>query len=103
MDHVLRATTNDDDQLSTAALITSVPVAPEDDETDNFQSAQASTAVSCPKHATSTSRNNIPVEPSLKALSLDDALELECTGPDYGEKVRAMLAKRFVSQPYITL
>ena len=99
MDHVLRATTNDDDQLSTAASITSVPVAPEDDETDSLKSARASTAVSRPKYATSTSRKHVPAEPPLKALSLDDALELEFTGPDYGEKVRAMLAKRFVSQP----
>ena len=83
-EHVLRATPNNDDQLSTAASITSAPVASEGEETDSLMSARASTAVSRPKYATTTSRKNIPVEPPLKALSLDDTLELEFTWPDYG-------------------
>ena len=80
-----------------------MPVVSGNDETDSLMSVRASTAVSRPKYATSTSRKQAPVEPPLKALSLDDALGLEFTGPDYGEKVRAMLAKRFVSQPYSNL
>ena len=103
MDHVLTATTNDDDQSRETASKTSMPVASEEDDTTSFASVRRSTAISRSKVATCTSRNQVPVEPPLKALSLDDALELEFTGPDYGEKVRAMLAKRFVSQTHSNL
>ena len=52
MDHVLRATTNDDDQSRETASITSMPVASEEDETTSFASVRKSTAISRPKDAT---------------------------------------------------